>query len=84
MKTKKQLITSAIIDKAKSLAREPLTAKQLNKLEKFIASRLDTHGRYGYQFQSEAYYKKQFVPINVYNISLIANYVLECNFIKTN
>lgn len=81
MKTKKQQITEAVLNEASRLTSEPLMAKQLDTLKRFIEKRLDTHGRHGYMFQTVAYYKRQLVPVD--NIKTIATYVLDSNFIKT-
>jgi len=81
MKTKKQQITKAVLNEAGRLASEPLTAKQLDTLREFTEERLDTHGKYGYMFQTVAYYKRQLVPVG--DIKGIATYILENNFIKT-
>ena len=81
MKTKKQKITEAILTEAEHLAREPLTAKQLDTLKCFTEKRLDTHGKHGYMFQTVSSYNKQLVPVD--DINMIATYVLDNNFIKT-
>ena len=78
--TKKQLITENIISTAKELAREPLTAKQVETLNKFIARRLDTHGRHGYMFQVSIDYKKQLISPNL--VEELAAYTLQSNHIK--
>jgi len=80
MKTKKQVLIEAILSEAECLASEPLTIKQLDTLKYFTEKRLDTHGQHGYMFQAEAYYNKQLVP--VYNINMIATYILNNNFIQ--
>ena len=78
--TKKQLIINSIIDKAKELSREPLTAKQVENLTGFIARRLDTHGQHGYMFQASIDYKKQLIAVNL--LEELAAYTLQCNHIK--
>ena len=80
MKTKKQLITNSIISTAKDLSRSPLTAKQVNTLIGFIARRLDTHGRHGYQFQVSIDYKKQLISPNL--VKELAVYTLQSNHIN--
>ena len=80
MKTKKQVLVETILSEAECLASEPLTIKQLDTLTSFTEKRLDTHGKQGYMFQAEVYYNKQLVP--VYNINMIATYVLNNNFIQ--
>lgn len=80
MKTKKQKITEAILEDAKILARETLTVNQLETLKQFIERRLDTHGRYGYMFQTVSSYHKQLAPVD--DTRMLAVYVLNNNFIK--
>ena len=79
--SKKQLIINAVLNKARQLAKSPLTGKQANTLQHFIANRLATHGRNGYQFEAVSDYHKQLIPAS--DTGSIAMYVLKCNFIKT-
>lgn len=81
MKTKKQKIIDSVLNEAKRLSREPLTAKQQNALKTFIEKRLDIHGKYGYMFQIAAFYKKQLIAVD--DIKRIATYTLDNNHIKT-
>lgn len=80
MTTKKQKIIEAILKDAKRLARETLTAKQLETLKQFIERRLDTHGKNGYMFKTVVSYNKQLVPVD--DTRMLAAYVLNNNFIK--
>lgn len=78
--SKKQQIINAVLDKACRLAKSPLTGKQANALQRFIADRLSTHGRNGYMFTMVVDYQKQLVPVT--DLNSIAAYALESNFIK--
>ena len=77
----KQLIINAVLNKARRLAKSPLTGKQANDLQRFIADRLETHGRLGYQFKMVVDYHKQLIPAS--DTGSIAMYALKCNFIET-
>lgn len=79
--SKKQLIINKVLVKARRLAKSPLTGKQANTLQRFIADRLSTHGRYGYQFEMVVDYHKQLIPAS--DTNAIAMYALDCNHIKT-
>ena len=79
--SKKQLIINKVINEARRLAKSPLTGKQANALQRFVADRLSTHGRYGYQFQMVVDYHKQLIPAS--DTNAIAMYALDCNSIKT-
>lgn len=79
--SKKQLIINQVINKARQLAKDPITGKQANQLQRFIADRLSTHGRLGYQFKAVVDYHKQLIPANDTND--IAMYVLINNHIET-
>lgn len=79
--SKKQLIINAVLNKARRLAKSPLTGKQANDLQRFIADRLSTHGRYGYQFKAVVDYHQQLIPAS--DTGSTAMYVLECNHIRT-
>lgn len=80
--SKKQLIINAVLNKARQLAKDPITGKQANDLQCFIADRLSTHGRKGYMFTMAVDYKKQLVSVT--DLNSIAAYALESNFIKYN
>ena len=45
--SKKQQIINSVLAKARRLAKSPLTGKQANSLQRFVADRLSTHGRLG-------------------------------------
>lgn len=79
--SKKQLIINKVLIKARHLAKEPITGKQANALQRFIADRLSTHGRYGYQFEAVVNYQKQLIPTS--DTNAIAVYVLDSNHIET-
>lgn len=79
--SKKQLIINRVIIKARRLAKSPLTGKQANTLQRFVADRLSTHGRYGYQFKAVVDYHQQLIPAS--DTGSIAMYTLECNHIET-
>lgn len=79
--SKKQLIINSVLNKARQLAKSPLTGKQANDLQRFIADRLSTHGRLGYQFEAISDYHKQLIPAS--DTGSIAMYALECNHIRT-
>ena len=79
--SKKQLIINQVINEARGLAKSPLTGKQANTLQRFIADRLSTHGRLGYQFEAVSDYHRQLIPAS--DTGSIAMYALESNFIKT-
>ena len=79
--SKKQLIINAVLSKARRLAKSPLTGKQANALQRFVADRLSTHGRLGYQFKMVVDYHKQLIPAN--DTNAIAMYALDCNHIET-
>lgn len=79
--SKKQLIINQVINRARQLAKSPLTGKQANALQRFIADRLSTHGRYGYQFKAVVDYHQQLIPAS--DTGSIAMYTLECNHIET-
>ena len=79
--SKKQLIINKVINEARRLAKSPLTGKQANALQRFVADRLSTHGRYGYQFQMVVDYHKQLIPAS--DTGSIAMYALGCNHIET-
>lgn len=78
--SKKQMIINAVLNKARQLAKSPLTGKQANDLQRFVSDRLSTHGRLGYQFNAVIDYHKQLIPAS--DINSIAAYALESNFIK--
>ena len=77
--SKKQLIINQVINKARQLAKSPLTGKQANSLQRFVADHLSTHGRLGYQFNAVIDYHKQLIPAN--DTNAIAMYVLTNNHI---
>lgn len=77
--SKKQLIINQVINKARQLAKDPITGKQANALQRFIADRLSTHGRLGYQFNAVVDYHQQLIPAN--DTNAIAMYVLTNNHI---
>lgn len=77
--SKKQLIINQVINKARQLAKDPITGKQANQLQRFVADRLATHGRLGYQFNAVIDYHKQLIPAN--DTNAIAMYVLTNNHI---
>ena len=77
--SKKQLIINAVLNKARGLAKSPLTGKQANTLQRFVSDRLSTHGRLGYQFNAVIDYHKQLIPAN--DTNAIAMYVLTNNHI---
>ena len=79
--SKKQLIINAVLNKARQLAKSPLTGKQANTLQRFIADHLSTHGRNGYMFKMVVDYKKQLIPAS--DTGSIAMCALECNHIRT-
>lgn len=79
--SKKQQIINRVINKARQLAEEPITGKQANALQRFIADRLSTHGRLGYQFEAVVDYHKQMIPAS--DTNAIALYVLDSNHIET-
>ena len=79
--SKKQLILNQVINEARRLAKSPLTGKQANALQRFVADRLSTHGRYGYQFKAVVDYHQQLIPAS--DTGSIAMYALECNHIRT-
>lgn len=79
--SKKQLIINAVLNKARQLAKSPLTGKQANTLQRFVSDRLSTHGRLGYQFNAVIDYHKQLIPAN--DTNAIAMYVLTNNHIET-
>lgn len=79
--SKKQLIINAVLAKARRLAKDPITGKQANDLQRFIADRLSTHGRLGYQFKAVADYHQQLIPAS--DTNAIAMYVLDNNHIET-
>ena len=79
--SKKQLIINAVLNKARQLAKSPLTGKQANALQRFISDRLSTHGRLGYQFKAVVDYHQQLIPAN--DTNAIAMYVLDNNHIET-
>lgn len=79
--SKKQQIINKVIIKARRLAKSPLTGKQANTLQRFVADRLSTHGRLGYQFEAVSDYHQQLIPAS--DTGSIASYALECNHIKT-
>lgn len=78
--SKKQLIINATLNKARQLAKEPLTGKQANDLQRFVSYRLNAHGRLGYQFEAVVDYRKQLIPAS--DTNAIAMYALDKNFIK--
>ena len=77
--SKKQLIINSVINKARGLAKKPITGKQANDLQRFIADRLSTHGRLGYQFNAVVDYQQQLIPAT--DTNAIAMYVLTNNHI---
>lgn len=77
--SKKQLIINQVINKARQLAKDPINGKQANQLQRFVADRLATHGRLGYQFNAVIDYHKQLIPAN--DTNAIAMYVLTNNHI---
>jgi hypothetical protein len=77
--SKKQLIINSVLNKARQLAKNPITGKQANALQRFVADRLSTHGRLGYQFNAVIDYHKQLIPAN--DTNAIAMYVLTNNHI---
>lgn len=79
--SKKQLIINKVLTKARRLAKDPITGKQANSLQRFIADRLSTHGRLGYQFKAVVDYHQQLIPAN--DTNAIAMYVLDNNHIET-
>ena len=79
--SKKQLIINRVINKARGLAKSPLTGKQANALQRFVGDRLETHGRLGYQFKVVSDYQKQLIPAS--DTGSIAMYALDCNHIAT-
>ena len=78
--SKKQLIINAVLNKARQLAKSPLTGKQANALQRFVSDRLSTHGRNGYMIKMVVDYHQQLVLAS--DINSIAAYALESNFIK--
>ena len=79
--SKKQLIINAVLNKARQLAKSPLTDKQANTLQRFVSDRLSTHGRNGYMFKMAVDYHQQLIPAS--DTGSIAMYTLECNHIET-
>ena len=79
--SKKQMIINQVINKARGLAKSPLTGKQANTLQRFVSDRLSTHGRNGYMFKMVVDYHQQLVPAS--DTNAIAMYALDCNHIKT-
>ena len=79
--SKKQMIINQVINKARGLAKSPLTGKQVNSLQRFVSDRLSTHGRYGYMFKMVVDYHQQLIPAS--DTGSIAMYTLECNHIRT-
>ncbi len=79
--SKKQLIINRVINKARRLAKSPLTGKQVNSLQRFVSDRLSTHGRLGYQFKAVVDYHQQLIPAS--DTGSIASYTLDCNHIET-
>ena len=79
--SKKQLIINAVLNKARQLAKSPLTGKQANALQRFVSDRLSTHGRLGYQFEMVVDYHQQLIPAS--DTNAIAMYALDCNHIRT-
>lgn len=79
--SKKQLIINSVLNRARGLAKSPLTGKQANALQRFVSDRLSTHGRLGYQFKMVVDYQQQLVPAS--DTGSIASYALECNHIET-
>ena len=79
--SKKQMIINAVLNKARQLAKSPLTGKQANALQRFVSDRLSTHGRLGYMFKMVVDYHQQLVPAN--DTNAIAMYALDCNHIET-
>lgn len=77
--SKKQLIINEVLNKARQLAKSPLTGKQVNSLQRFVSDRLSTHGRLGYQFNAVIDYHQQLIPAN--DTNAIAMYVLTNNHI---
>ena len=77
--SKKQQIINSVLAKARQLAKDPITGKQANALQRFIADRLATHGRLGYQFKAVVDYHQQLIPAN--DTNAIAMYVLTNNHI---
>lgn len=78
--SKKQMIINAVINKARGLAKSPLTGKQAMNLQRFVSDRLSTHGRLGYQFETVVDYQQQLIPAS--DTRSIAMYALECNHIE--
>ena len=79
--SKKQLIINSVINKARRLAKDPLTGKQVNILQRFVSDRLSTHGRLGYQFKAVVDYHQQLIP--AMDVNAIVTYVLVSNHIET-
>lgn len=79
--SKKQLIINQVINKARQLAKDPITGKQANQLQRFVADRLATHGRLGYQFKAVVDYHQQLIHAS--DTNAIAMYVLINNHIET-
>lgn len=79
--SKKQLIINAVLNKARQLAKSPLTGKQANTLQRFVSDRLSTHGRNGYMFKMAVDYHQQLIPAS--DTGSIAMYALECNHVRT-
>ena len=79
--SKKQLIINQVINEARGLAKDPITGKQANDLQRFTADRLSTHGRLGYQFKAVVDYHQQLIPAS--DTNAIALYVLDSNHIET-
>ena len=79
--SKKQQVINAVLTKARHLAKEALTGKQANTLQRFTADRLSTHGRLGYQFKAVVDYHQQLIPAS--DTNAIALYVLDSNHIET-
>lgn len=77
--SKKQLIINAVLNKARQLAKNPLTGKQANALQRFVSDRLSTHGRNGYMFKTVVDYHQQLIPAS--DTNAIAMYVLTNNHI---
>lgn len=79
--SKKQMIINSVLNKARQLAKKPITGKQANTLQRFVSDRLSTHGRNGYMFKMVVDYHKQLIPAS--DTGSIAMYTLECNHIET-
>lgn len=79
--SKKQQRINSIMIAARRLAKDPLTGKQANSLQRFVSDRLSTHGRLGYQFKAVVDYHQQLIPAS--DTGSIAMYTLECNHIET-